>query len=144
LERDRRFLTGLSPSSRYNRMLGFMGDPSEELVARLVHVDYRHSMALTAVVGDDGEESIIAEARYGGAPDCCEFAVAVADEWQSRGIGTALSKLLFEYAKSHGVERIYATIFASNGRMLRLARDLHMIARRAPYGAAIMEAWRTL
>jgi len=143
-ERERRFLTELSPASRYNRMMGLMGAPSKELVEHLVHVDYRHEMALAAVVGNAEDESIIAVARYCGDPDQSEYAVAVADEWQSRGIGTALSKILFEYAKSHGVRRMYATTFTCNNRMLKLARDMHMNTHLASYDPAVVEAWRTL
>jgi acetyltransferase len=143
-ERDRRFLIGLSPTSRYNRMLGLMADPSEKLVEHLVHVDYRQSMALAAVIGVGVDESIIAVARYEGDPDHCEFAVAVADEWQSRGVGATLSNLLFDYAKAHGVRQMYAVTFARNHRMLKLARDLHMSAHTVSYDASLIEAWRTL
>lgn len=143
-ERDRRFLIELSPDSRYNRMLGFMADPSAKLVEHLVNVDYRHSMALAAVIGAGVDESIIAVARYEGEPDRCEFAVAVADEWQSRGVGTTLSNLLFDYAKAHGVRRIYAVTFACNHRMLKLARDLDMNTHSASHDATVVEAWRTL
>jgi RimJ/RimL family protein N-acetyltransferase len=143
-DRDRRFLLELSPASRYNRMLGYMGDPSAKLVEHLVSVDYRHSMALAAVIGAGVDESIIAVARYEGDPDRSEFAVAVADDWQSRGIGTTLSNLLFDYAKAHGVRRMYAVTFACNHRMLKLAGDLDMNTHPASYDTTVVEAWRTL
>jgi acetyltransferase len=144
IERDRSFINNLSPSSRYNRMMGLMREPSAELLNHFVHLDYRHEMALVAVVGEGADESIIAVARYGGNPAYCEFAVAVADEWQSRGIGTTLSQLLFEYAKSHGVRRMYAVLLAGNVRMLKLADDLKMSVRRSALDNADVEAWRTL
>jgi acetyltransferase len=144
IERDRSFINNLSSSSRYNRMMGLMREPSAELLNHLVHVDYRHEMALVALVGEGADESIIAVARYGGNPAYCEFAVAVADEWQSRGIGTTLSQLLFEYAKSHGVRRMYAVLLTENARMLKLADDLQMRVRRSAHDNAVVEAWRTL
>jgi acetyltransferase len=82
--------------------------------------------------------------RYGGNPAYCEFAVAVADEWQARGIGTHLSELLFAYAKAHGVRRMYATLPADDKRMLKLADDLCMRVRRSADDNSIVEAWRTL
>jgi acetyltransferase len=144
LERDRLFIERLSTSSRYNRMMGSMREPSAKLMNRLVNVDYRRAMALVAVVGEGEEETIIAVARYDGNPAYCEFAVAVADEWQSRGVGTTLSLLLFAYAKAHGVRRMYAVLFAENSRMLKLADDLGMSVRRSLDDKAVVEAWRTL
>jgi acetyltransferase len=144
IERDLSFINSLSSSSRYNRMIGLMGEPSAELLNHFLHVDYRHEMALVAVVGEAADESIIAVARYGGNPAYCEFSVAVADEWQSRGIGTGLAQLLFEYAKSHGVRRMYAVLLAGNARMLKLADDLLMSVRSSGRDNAVVEAWRTL
>ena len=143
-ERDRAFIAGLSTQSRYSRMMGLMREPSAELLDRLVRVDYRREMALVAVVGEGPRESIIAVARYGGNPAYCEFGVAVADEWQGRGIGTQVSALLFGYAKTNGVRRMYAILQADNKRMLKLADDLRMSVRRSSEDNAIVEAWRTL
>ena len=143
-ERDRAFIAGLSAQSRYSRMMGLMREPSAELLDRLVRVDYRREMALVAVVGEGADEAIIAVARYGGNPAYCEFAVAVADGWQGRGIGTQLSELLFAYAKANGVRRMYAILLADNKRMLKLADDLRMSVRRSTEDNSIVEAWRTL
>jgi len=144
LERDRSFINNLSASSRYNRMMGLMREPSAELLDHFVHVDYRREMALVAVVGEGADESIIAVARYGGNTSHCEFAIVVADEWQSRGIGTTLSQLLFAYAKTHGVRRMYAVLLADNARMLKLADDLHMDVRRSADDNTVVEAWHSL
>jgi acetyltransferase len=144
VERDRHFIEGLSPHSRYDRMMGLLRKPSTELLDRLVRVDYRRSMALVAVIDEGSDESIIGVARYGGDSACCELAIAVADEWQSQGVGTTLSELLLAYAKAHGVRRIYAVVFAGNTRMLKLANKLHMTIRRSTNDKTIVEAWRTL
>jgi len=143
-ERDLLFIKGLSERSRYNRMMGLSREPSTELLNRLVRVDYSREMALVAVIGDGPDETIVGVARYGGNPAYCEFAIAVADEWQSRGVGTRLAQLLFEYAKTHGVRRIYGVIFTNNAHMLKLARDLQMTLRRSREDDSIVEAWRTL
>ena len=143
-ERDRLFLKSLSDTSRYNRMMGLMRDPPAALVNSLVRVDYRRDMALVAVTGDETAETIIGVARYGGNPACCEFAIAVADEWQSHGIGSHLAHLLFEYAKSHGVRRLYGIVFANNSEMLKLADYLQMTVRRSREDDSVVEIWRTL
>jgi len=143
-DRDRAFIKSLSESSRYNRMMGLSREPSAELLDHLVHVDYRRDMALIAVVGAGATETIIGVARYGGDPDRSEFAIAVADDWQARGVGSTLATLLFAYAKSHGVRRIFGIIFANNERMLKLAGYLRMTLRRSSNDDSVLEAWRTL
>lgn len=143
-ERDRAFIKGLSESSRYNRLMGLSREPSSELLDHLVHVDYQRDMALVAVVGEGEFETIIGVARYCGDPDASEFAIAVADEWQSRGIGATLTRFLFSYAKAHGVRRLYGIVFANNARMLNLARYMQMTLRRSAKDDAVLEAWQTL
>lgn len=143
-ERDCAFIKHLSDTSRYNRMMGLLREPSADLLDRLVHVDYRREMALAALVGEAPTETIIGVARYGGPPAHCEFAIAVADEWQSRGVGSTLAHLLFSYAKGHGVRRLYALTFAHNVQMLRLAEHMQMTMRRSSSDDAVVEAWRAL
>jgi acetyltransferase len=49
--RERAFIMGLSPESRYEWMMYTMREPSPDLVDRFVQVDYHHNMAFVAVVG---------------------------------------------------------------------------------------------
>ena len=121
--REHAFILSLSPTSRFQRLMYTLREPSAEFVARLVHVDQHRDMALVAVLGEGADEKIIGVARYAaddGGLDC-EFAVAVADQCQCRGIGTTLTKLLFEYAAHEGFRSIYGHVLADNQRMLELA-----------------------
>jgi len=132
-ERERIFIETLSPESRYTRLMSTMGTPAPELVERFVHVDYRRSMAFVGIEGSGDAERIIAVARY--AQDRAarsEFAVAVLDEWQSRGVGAELSKLLFEYARQHGIGSLFAIILAGNRPMIDLAHWLGMTTEPSP------------
>src|ERR1700676_4411127 len=67
--RERSFIMGLSPESRYERMMYTMGEPSPDLVDRFVHVDYHHNMAFVALVGQGDDERIIGVARYAADGD---------------------------------------------------------------------------
>src|SRR5690242_3687539 len=114
-QRERDFLARMSPTSRYQRFMHAFAEPSPDLVRNLVNVDQHRTMALVAVVEEAGEERIIAVARYAAVNDReCEFAIAVADDWQCRGIGTTLVPLLFEHAKREGFVLIYGTVLADN------------------------------
>ena len=103
-----------------------MNEPSAEFVERMVHVDYQHTMAFVAVAGDGEAQRIIGVARYACAPGSagCEFAIAVADLWQSRGVGAALSQRLLDHARRQGIHHLDARILATNHRMLGLAHEL--------------------
>jgi len=144
LERNRILINGLGASSRYDRMMSLLPDHAPHLLDSLVRVDYRREMTFVGIVREGQNESIIAAARYGGNPAYCEFTVAVADEWRSRGVGTTLSEVLFSYAKSHGVRRMYGVMLARNERMLKLADALRMSVRKSSDDNSIVEAWRTL
>lgn len=144
--RERAFILSLSPESRFQRLMYTMREPSEEFVARLVNVDQHRDMALVAVIGEGAAEKIIGVARYAAdanGPDC-EFAVAVSDEWQCRGIGSTLTRLLFEYAKHEGFRSIYGTVLADNQRMLELAEWLGLKVESQAPGQKTVRAARQL
>ncbi len=139
--RERAFILALSPESRYTRMLYTVGEPTDALIERLVHVDYVRNMAFLAVVGEGIEERIIGVARYAkDGPTRGEFAVAVMDEWQARGVAAALSEMLFAYGRLHGVRQLHATILASNHAMIELAHWLGMMTRPSPEDPTLVEA----
>ncbi|MCS6947059.1 MAG: GNAT family N-acetyltransferase [Steroidobacteraceae bacterium] len=142
IERERRFIVGLSAESLYNRLLYTLREPSDAFVKRLVNVDYRRTMALVATVGAGTNERFIAVARYACDADSltAEFAIVVADEWQNRGVGTQLAKLLFGYAAEHGVEILYGHIAANNERMRQLVRDLGLTIQSVPGDATLIRA----
>lgn len=144
--RERAFILSLSPESRFQRLMYTMREPSEEFVARLVNVDQHRDMALVAVIGEGAAEKIIGVARYSTDDNGldCEFAVAVADAWQCRGIGSTLTRLLFEYAKHEGFRSIYGTVLADNQRMLELAEWLGLKVESQAPGQKTVRAARRL
>jgi acetyltransferase len=144
--RERAFILSLTPESRFQRLMYTMREPSAEFVARLVTIDQHRDMALVAALREADDEKIIGVARYAAdeAGSDCEFAVAVADAWQCRGIGTTLTKLLFEYAQREGFRSIYGTVFANNQRMLELAEWLGLTVEPSVEGQETVRAWRRL
>ncbi len=144
-ERERAFINGLSPQSRYQRFMHTLREPADAFVASLVNVDYQRTMALVAVAGEGAAERIIGVARYAADNDeVCEFAVAVADDWQCRGIGTTLVPLLFEHAARVGFKMIYGTVLADNQRMIELAQWLGLTVDVPQAGEVTVRAWRRL
>jgi acetyltransferase len=123
-------------------MMGSMRSASPSLLDHLVHVDYRRSMAFVAVVDEPEHERIIGVARYAAEAqsDEAEFAVAVSDAWQSRGVGTHLLRQLADYAAEQGLALLRGTILADNVPMLRLAKRLGMTMRCSPQDGTLVEA----
>jgi acetyltransferase len=143
---EREFIVGLSPESYYKRMMCAQHEPSPELIERFINIDYERDMAFVAVIGTPADEHIVGVARYCADPKIsdCEFAVAVADEWQARGVGGMLTRVLFDYARTKGVHRLHGDILASNHRMLELVHWLGMKTSLSAYETALVEASRKL
>ena len=145
-ERHRAFVARLSPASRYQRFMSTMREPTPALLGRLMDVDGHRAAAYVAARGHGASEIIIGVARYcadaSGAD--CEFAVAVADEWQGRGIGTALMENLFAHAQRAGFVSIYGNILAGNDTMIELARHLGLTIEPQRSGEHTVRASRRL
>ncbi|HEV8441975.1 MAG TPA: GNAT family N-acetyltransferase [Steroidobacteraceae bacterium] len=144
-QRERDFIAAMSPQSRYQRFQNSLREPGDALIASLVNVDRHRTMALVAVVGAGDTERIIGVARYAADADGgCEFAVAVADDWQGRGIGRTLVPLLFEHAAKQDFTTIYGTVLADNPRMIDFARWLGLKVESPRRGETTVRAWRAL
>ena len=121
-----RFVRRLSARARRFRFFSTLVELSAAELERLVNVDHRRHLALVAVTGLSERATIIAEGRcaVNCATGSAEFAVAVADEFHRRGLGTHLVKRLFAYASNLGVRRLFGEILADNHGMVALARRL--------------------
>jgi len=64
--------------------------------------------------------------RYVSNPDrqSCEFALAVADNWQKQGIGRQLMQRLMSIARDRGIEIMEGEVLANNTKMLHLCERL--------------------
>lgn len=131
--REQRFVASLSDESLYNRVMYARGAPLPEELRRLVQVDYQQTMAFVAVVTGLGQEEFIAVARYAcdtpnadAAGQIAEFAVVVTDAWQSRGVGTRIMQILFDYAANQGIAQLYGSVLPSNERIISLLRYLDL------------------
>jgi len=120
------FVGRLSSRSRYLRFFAAVAALSAAQLERFLHVDPRRGMALVALSGPQENARIIAEARCVLDQDAvgAEFAIAVADDFQRRGLGSQLVRRLLAYAAAKGVRRLFGEVLADNHGMLALARRL--------------------
>jgi acetyltransferase len=123
-ELQREFFRCLSAKSRYYRFMTWLNELPEVLVERFASIDYRGHLALLAEVFDGRCETMIGEARYvvdERDPETCEFAIAVADDWQAHGIARALLDRLERQAAASGIRRMVADRLLANKAMIGLA-----------------------
>lgn len=106
----------LSEQSRYQRFMTAITELSDTQVAYLTEVDHHEHEALVAF---DSEGDLVGVARFvrldGGTT--AEAAVTVVDDWQGRGLGTAICQLLAERAREEGIEKFTALLLAGNDQM---------------------------
>ena len=127
------FVSGLSPDTRHNRLLGGAKRITREYIESLITIDYARDMAIAAAVMLEGHETLIGVARYVLVdPERCEFAIVLADAWQGRGIGRRLMEKLASVARSRGLKTIYGDVLSTNRPMLELCRKLGYALGRHP------------
>lgn len=115
----RRFVQALSPASRGLRFHGGVKADSDMLLSHLTQADGQRHIAFVAVLACDDGELIVGEARVvrGSAGEPAEFAMAVADAWQGRGLARELLRRLLAAAAEAGIEAVVGEVLAHNGRM---------------------------
>jgi GNAT superfamily N-acetyltransferase len=115
----------LSDESRYRRFLSPHGHLSAAELRYLTEVDHHDHEGLVALAPATGEGVGVARyVRDAGRPDSAEVAVAVADDWQGRGVGTMLLHSLADRAREEGVRRFTALMLADNEPMAHLLGDI--------------------
>ena len=131
----------LSELSRYRRFLSPTSHLSARQLAYLTDVDHHDHEALVAI--DPSSRDGLAVARYvrsGENPGEAEFAVAVADDWQRRGLGTALLRQLAARARAEGITRFTGFVLEDNQPMRGLLQSLGEVQQRDTQDGTL-EVW---
>lgn len=132
---ERAFIEGLSSDAKRLRFMGQIAHPTEKFIAQLTDLDGTNEVALVAVVKDGAAEKIVGVSRYSNdvAQNRCECALAVSDEWQHKGLGTALMKHLIEVARSNRIAAMESIEYAENLAMRTLLLELEFHVRVNPH-----------
>jgi GNAT superfamily N-acetyltransferase len=124
----------LSRESIYLRFLDQRNALSDREAQRLASVDYHSTMAIVAVVEEQGEEHIIGVGRYAtvgpGDPGAAEAAVTVIDDYQRRGLGSVLVDRIVRYARAHGIHTFLAAVHYSNAGILHFIDSSRLPTKR--------------
>lgn len=125
-------VAAMSERTVYFRFFSPLKRMPDALAHRLAVVDYNDRFALVATTDKPGaRERILGVARYDRVvgTDVAEIAVAVVDEFQRRGLGSALMAILGKVAADHGIKTFTLIVLPENQQMLGLLRKMGWIHR---------------
>jgi acetyltransferase len=119
-----RFLERVTPEDMRLRFLVATRTLSRETIVRLSQLDYDRDIAFIALDVESGE--LAGVVRYSSDPDhvTAEFSAHVRSDLQGRGLGTAMMRILIEYARADGLVELAGLVLRENAEMLKLASSL--------------------
>ncbi|MFF4878857.1 GNAT family N-acetyltransferase [Micromonospora sp. NPDC000668] len=115
---------GCSARSRHRRYLGGAALPQPARLRRLLEPSRGLTLIASAPASDGVAESVVAMANLLGEGDEAEVALLVRDDWQRRGLGSALLRRLVGHADRAGYAALLLHVQAENTPMLRTLRRL--------------------
>jgi acyl-CoA hydrolase/ribosomal protein S18 acetylase RimI-like enzyme len=118
----RRLFYRFSDKAIYYRYFSPIKTMPHEKTQEYVNVDYRDALSIVALVGDPGQQTIIAEARFVKHKNkhLMDVAFVVDETYQGYGIASHLYQMLAKLAKERGAQGMTADVLASNRAMLKV------------------------
>lgn len=140
----------LSPETIYMRFLETFRQLPDAQAEALANVDYQQRMALVGSIQEDGQERLVAVARYAlipalapgqeaPEPGLAEAGIVVRDDYQRRGLGKIIMNRLVRYASLHGVQTFVATVHVSNQRILHFITQSGLSFERKMFEPGVWE-----
>jgi ribosomal protein S18 acetylase RimI-like enzyme len=123
-------VAAMSERTVYFRFFSPLKRLPDALAHRLAVVDYNDRFAIVATTHKPGgKDRIVGVARYDRAADTdvAETAVAVVDQFQRRGLGSALLTILGKVALEHRIKTFTLIVLPENQQMLGLLRKMGWI-----------------
>lgn len=135
------------PETIHYRFFGAKATLTDAELGYFTELDFDRHVALAAVRGTGDDEEFLGVARYvrgeGARAGTAEFAVAVADADQGRGVGTLLLGHLARIAERSGVTAFEADVLGDNRRMFEMLRAADFRLREASPGSVVRVAFPT-
>jgi GNAT superfamily N-acetyltransferase len=130
----------LSERSRRMRFLGKKEGLSAGELRYYTDVDHHDHEALVALDPAGGRGAGVARyVRDADDPQAAEIALTIADDWQGRGLGTALLARLSDRARQEGICRFTAVVSYDNVPMGMLLRSVDAVETDRGFGTVEYE-----
>lgn len=135
----------LSDESRYRRFLEAIKHLTPKQVEYLTNADGRRHIAwgMTVVDPKTGKPIGVGVARCvrdGADENVAEFAVAVADEWQRKGVARQLARVVADAAWRAGIRRFKGLMLSDNVGAYTVMDELGELRERHYDGPGVLEA----
>jgi GNAT superfamily N-acetyltransferase len=117
----------LSPDTVYKRWMSVSPPMHHRDLLRYLRVDDVDHVAIVAETrGTETEPELVGVARYHTDPATgrADVAIVVRDDWQNKGVGTAMLEHLADIADRNGIAGFTASVLATNSAMLHLFRKV--------------------
>jgi acetyltransferase len=118
-------LASCSQESIWSRFRYLFKETTHEMATRFCYLDYDRELAIVAEVEVEGGRKLAGVGRLVADADHqqAEYAVLVADRWQSHGLGRLLTDYCLEIARDWQVRGVVAETSPANTHMLKIFRD---------------------
>ena len=120
------FINGLSEETNRYRFFNIVRNLPHSDLVRFCNIDYAREMAIVAEITEGGRRREIGVGRLIAEPDRRrgEFAVVIADQYQTKGLGRKLVDMLIDIAEERRFESIFGVVLRDNAPMLSLCREM--------------------
>ena len=118
------FIAHVTPQDARLRFFAAIRELSDERIAELSQLDYRHAMAFIAIEEASGAMLGVVRLHLDADARSGEYAVIVRSGLKGHGLGWLLMQRIIEYARSIGLERVHGQVLAENTTMLRMCEEL--------------------
>lgn len=114
-------LARTSAETLHFRFFAVKREVSEKEAHYFLDIDFVKQVALVVVADEDGRPTLIGGARYYVIePGKAEIAFGLIDEYQGKGIGSALISHLVTIGRAAGLHELVAEVLSDNLPMLRV------------------------
>jgi acetyl coenzyme A synthetase (ADP forming)-like protein len=119
------FIRRLGSDTQYLRLHHIYEEMGLENAARFCTVDYHDSFAFVAEVLHETKQDIVAIGKYYRLPNhySAQVLFAVEDNYQSRGLGTAMLEQLANVARKNNIDTFEADVLVGNERIINVFKN---------------------
>jgi acetyltransferase len=122
------FLHDVVPEDLRLRFFAPLRELSDELIARLTHLDYAHAMAFIALDERTGQMLGVVRLHHDHGDRSGEYAIIVRSRLKGHGLGWLLMQRIIDYARAEGLRRIHGQVLTENTTMLVMCGEFGFTA----------------